>query len=171
LGFGAVEHDPAVSLELPPVARVVAWAAFVGVYGTSGLTKLTYQDSSWLDGSALYHILNDSPFRYTWYGDFFSKPSIALQLGTHLALLLELGAPFLIWFHRGRCLIVCMSLAMHVGASIILNLFEVSVYMILYHLILIDQRMLDDAQAWWWRLQRRARGATADVAAAPDRLP
>jgi hypothetical protein len=155
---------------LPPVARVIAWAAFAVVYGTSGLTKLTYNDSSWLDGSALYHVLNHSTFRYLWYGDFFSEPSVALQVGTHLSLMLEAGAPLFVWFYRGRCLVWVMSMTMHIIAIVLLNLLEVSVHMITFHILLVDERMIIDAQTWWRRLRRRARGARADVAAAPDRM-
>lgn len=155
---------------IAPIARVVAWGAFAAVYGTSGLTKLTYQDSSWLDGSALYHVLNHSVFRRMWYGDLFSEPNVALQVGTHLSLILEAGAPLLVWFYRGRCLVWVMSMTMHIIALVFLHLLEVSVHMITFHLFLVDERMIIDAQTWWRRLRRRAGGATADVGPAPDRM-
>jgi hypothetical protein len=144
------------SAGLPPITRAVAWGAFAAVYGTSGLTKLTYQDRSWIDGSALYHVLNDSVFRRLWYGDAFSEPSVMLQVGTHLSLFLEAGAPFLVWFYRGRCLVWVMSMTMHVIALVFLNLLEVSVHMITFHLLLVDQKMIIDAQTWWRRLQHRS---------------
>jgi hypothetical protein len=136
---------------LPPAARAVAWGAFAVVYGTSGLTKLTYNDASWVDGSALFHVMHESVFRRLWYGDAFAEPSLALRLGTHASLFLEAAAPLLVWFHRGRCLVWVMSVTMHAIALVFLNLFEVSVHLLVFHLLLVDQRMLDDVQqvrAW-----------------------
>lgn len=136
---------------MAPAARALAWAAFAVVYGTAGLTKLTYNDSSWVDGSALFHVMHESVFRRLWYGDAFAEPSLALRVGTHASLFLEAAAPLLVWFHRGRCLVWLMSMTMHAIALVFLNLFEVSVHMLLFHLLLVDQRMLDDVQqvqAW-----------------------
>jgi hypothetical protein len=133
-------------LGVPPVARAVAWGAFAVVYGTAGLTKLTYNDSSWVDGSALFHVMHESVFRRLWYGDAFAEPSLALRFGTHASLLLEVGAPLLVWFHRGRWLVWVMSVTMHAIALVFLNLFEVSVHMLVFHLLLVDQPMLDDVQ-------------------------
>jgi hypothetical protein len=141
------------SAGLPPVARAVAWGAFATVYGTSGLTKLTYNDSSWVDGSALFHVVNDSVFRRLWYGDAFSEPSLALRIGTHASLFLELAAPVLVWFHRGRWLVWVMSLTMHAIALVFLNLLEVSVHLLVFHVLLVDQRMLDDVQQLRARVQ------------------
>jgi hypothetical protein len=44
-----------------------------------------------------------------------------------------------------------MSVTMHAIALVFLNLFEVSVHLLVFHLLLVDQRMLDDVQqvrAW-----------------------
>ena len=136
---------------MAPALRALAWAAFAGVYGTAGLTKLTYHDSSWVDGSALFHVMRASVFRRLWYGDAFADPSFALRFGTHASLFLELAAPVLVWFHRGRCLVWVMSMTMHAIALVFLNLFEVSAHLLLFHLLLVDQRMLDEVQqarAW-----------------------
>ncbi len=142
---------------VPPVARALAWVAFAVVYGTSGLTKLTYNDGSWVDGSALFHVMHESVFRRLWYGDAFAEPSLALRIGTHASLFLEVAAPVLVWFHRGRCLVWFMSATMHAIALVFLNLFEVSVHMLVFHLLLIDQRMLDNAHELHARVKRLLR--------------
>lgn len=134
------------SAGIAPIARAVAWAAFAVVYATAGLTKLAYEDSSWVDGSALYHVLNESTFRRLWYGDFFAQPSWFLQCGTWASLLLELLALPLVLFHRGRCVVLLISFSMHAIASLFLNLAEVSVHLLVFHLLLIDQRMIAEFQ-------------------------
>jgi hypothetical protein len=148
---------------LPPLLRAVAWGAFAVVYGTSGYTKLTYNDSSWVDGSALQHVFNESSFRRLWYGDLFANDRFRffLVIGTHASLALEAGAPLLAWFHRGRCLLWVASMGMHALALLFLNLTEVSVHMIVFHLVLIDERMWSDARTAW----RRAASACTSIVA------
>ncbi len=133
---------------LPPIARALAWGAFAVVYSTSGFTKLTYHDASWTDGSALHYVFNASVFRRLWFGDLLSHPQLdaLLNIGTRASLALEAGAIFLVWFHRGRCVLWVASLCMHVLALLFLNLTEVSMQMLVFHLLLLDQRMIDDAR-------------------------
>jgi hypothetical protein len=140
---------------LAPMARVIAWAAFAVSYGSAGISKLVYDDSSWIDGSALGHVFNDSVFRRLWYGELFrDRFDVLLRLGTYASLVVEIGTPVLALFHRGRCIAWVTSMTMHLLALLFLNLTEVSVHMLVFHILLVDDRMIADGHHMLQRIAR-----------------
>jgi hypothetical protein len=132
-------RNPALAREWSYSGSVyaVAWIVMSVGYTYSGLAKLS--SPSWVDGTALLHVLDNPLARPTFIRDFLlSLPEIMLQLGAWAGLALEiLFAPLAI-FSRLRPLVWVSMLAMHLTLMILIDFPDLSQGMILLHAFTFD---------------------------------
>ncbi|HYE61099.1 MAG TPA: DCC1-like thiol-disulfide oxidoreductase family protein [Phycisphaerales bacterium] len=125
--------DPAGSWRFPPAIFAGAWVLMALGYSYSGYTKLI--SPSWVDGSALHHVLENPLARPTWLREFLlSLPAELLQWATWGGLGLELAFAPLAIIRRIRPFIWLAMLMMHVSLMVLIDFADLSFGMVLLHL-------------------------------------
>jgi hypothetical protein len=127
--------------EFSGAVYAVAWIVMSIGYTYSGLAKLT--SPSWVDGSALVHILDNPLARPTFIREFaLSLPDIVLRLGAWSGLALEILFAPLALSSRLRPLLWISMLGMHVTLMILIDFPDLSQGMILLHVFTLDPAWL-----------------------------
>jgi predicted DCC family thiol-disulfide oxidoreductase YuxK len=110
-------------------------------YSYSGVTKLA--SPSWLDGSALRHVLENPLARPTALREWFlALPAPLLEIATWGALALELGFAPLALVRRLRPLVWGAMLAMHFGLMMLVDFVDLSMGMVMLHFLTFDPAWL-----------------------------
>jgi len=122
-------------------------------YSYSGVTKLL--SPSWLDGSALRHVLENPLARPGALRDaLLAAPPAVLQAMTHGVLALEVAfAPLCLW-RRTRPLAWAALVAMHLGILLLVDFADLTLGILLVHAFTFDP-------AWLSALARAVGGAVA----------
>lgn len=117
-----------------------AWALLALGYAFSGWTKL--QSPSWIDGSALEHVLNNPLARPGFARDAMLQFPAVLRFLTWMTLALELL--FLpVSFHRaGRLLAWVAMCLLHTGILFLVDFADLSAGMLMVHLFTFDPAWL-----------------------------
>lgn len=125
--------DPGGEWFMPQSVWAVVWVLMALGYSYSGYTKLV--SPSWLDGSALRHVLENPLARPTPLRDLLlALPSPLLRLMTWAALALELCFAPLALFRRLRPWLWIAALLMHLGLMALVDFADLSVGMVMLHL-------------------------------------
>ena len=133
-----------------------AWALLAAGYAFSGWTKL--QSPSWLDGSALEHVLNNPLARPGVVRNSLLQFPSMLQLLTWATLALELL--FLpLCFHRiGRLVAWAAMCSLHIGILLLVDFADLTIGMLMVHLFTFDRTWVP------WRPTPQPRPALANFA-------
>lgn len=136
-GWGIEKEDE--SWTMPPILYWGAWI-IVGVsYSISGIDKA--MAPSWIDGSAITHLLNNPLARDYFIRDLLlSTPELFRQILTWSALVLEIGFALLVIFSKTRIIAWFMIMAMHLGILIIVDFPDLTLGVIMIHLFTFDAR-------------------------------
>lgn len=138
LRVGARQAD--ADFYVPAAVFWTAWCLMAAGYTFSGIAKL--QSPSWIDGSALSHILQSPLARNTPLTQFVLAHPLVLQLTTWAVMRLEVVfVPLAIW-HRTRALAWAGMVAMHVAIIALVDFADLSAGMLVLHLFTMDGR-------WW----------------------
>ena len=130
-------EDPGGNWHMPQLAFVVAWVLMAVGYSYSGYTKLV--SPSWLDGSALAHILQNPLARPTVLRSLLlAVPPVILRVLTWTALLLELSFAPLALFRKARPWIWTAMVGMHIGLLSVVSFADLTIGMFLLHLFTFD---------------------------------
>jgi len=134
-GWGVEKHD--TSWVMPPILYWGAWI-IVGVsYTISGVDKA--MAPSWIDGSAITHLLNNPLARDYFIRDFLLfVPELIRQMITWSALVLEIGFALLVIFSKTRVYAWFMIMAMHLGILLIVDFVDLTLGVIMIHLFTFD---------------------------------
>lgn len=149
--------DGGAAWRKPAAVHAAAWIVMAVGYGYSGYTKLA--SPSWLDGSAVSHVLANPLARPTALrGWLLGLPDIWLQLATWSALGLELGFVLLALSARARPFAWLAMLSLHVGLIVLIDFADLTMGMLILHAFTFDP-------AWLPRLgtSGRTRRWTVDV--------
>ncbi len=115
------------------------WIAMAVGYTYSGVTKLAAP--SWVDGTALQHVLANPLARPGGLGDVLRAcPGWALQLATWATLGLEIVFAPLALSRRLRPWVWTAMVGMHVGLMLVVDFADLSAGMLLLHLATLDPR-------------------------------
>ena len=133
--------DPGGGWQLPRGLFTAAWIVLAVGYTYSGLTKLG--SPSWIDGSALRHVLENPLARPTLLRDaLLALPDGVLALASWGTLALEVGFAPLACVRRLRPLLWTALLGMHLGIIVCIDFADLSLGMVMMHLFTFDARWL-----------------------------
>lgn len=125
----------------PASARIVAWILLMVGYSYSGWVKLG--SPSWLDGSALRHVLENPLARPTALRELLlALPPWILEVATWGSLGLELVAAPLALFRRTRPWIWLALVGMQLGILSMIAFADLTLGMVLVHLFVFDPSWL-----------------------------
>jgi hypothetical protein len=144
---------PAVSGAVPRDLWGVAWAVTAVAYSWSGITKLA--SPTWLAGDALALILDGPLARPApWVPLLLQLPLLTKVMAWGTLALETLFAPLALW-RRGRALAWAGVVGLHLGIVATIQFAELSLGMLLIHLLTFDPAWLDPGM---WRRDATARG-------------
>ncbi|MCH9021841.1 MAG: DUF393 domain-containing protein [Planctomycetes bacterium] len=130
-------RDPGGNWFMPKWIFSAAWIVMALGYSYSGWTKLI--SPSWVDGTAIYHVLSNSLARPTFMREFLlSLPMEILQVMTWSGLVMELAFAPLVLVRRLRGFVWLAMLSMHVGLMVLIDFADLSLGMIMLHLFTFD---------------------------------
>ncbi|MBT8343570.1 MAG: DUF393 domain-containing protein [Sulfurovum sp.] len=122
---------------MPPILFWGAWVIAGISYTISGLDKA--MAPSWIDGSAITHLLYNPLARDYFVRDFLlSTPEIFRQTLTWSALVLEIGFGLLVIFSKTRLYAWFMIMTMHLGILLIVDFPDLTLGVIMIHLFTFD---------------------------------
>jgi predicted DCC family thiol-disulfide oxidoreductase YuxK len=133
--------DPGGGWRMPPDIFAVAWVLMALGYSYSGYTKLV--SPSWLDGTALAHVLQNPLARPTPLREWMlTLPAGLLRVATWGALALELGFAPLALFARLRPWLWGAMLFMHLSLIGFIDFADLSLGMVMLHLFTFNPAWL-----------------------------
>jgi hypothetical protein len=143
---------PAPGWRFPASVYWTAWTVLAAGYTYSGLVKLG--SPSWLDGTALAHVLRNPLARPNALREaLLAVPAPALALLTWGSLAAEIAAlPLSLW-RVGRAVAWGSLVALQLGILSVVSFADLTAGMLLAHLFVLDPE--------WWPLLRRGRAAQA----------
>lgn len=133
--------DPDGGWRFPPLVFAGAWILMAVGYSYSGVTKLV--SPSWLDGSALRHVLENPLARPTVVREWLlATPAPLLAVATWGALALEIGFAPAALVPRLRPVVWGLMLALHLTLMALVDFVDLTLGMVLLHLFTFDPRWL-----------------------------
>lgn len=125
--------------EFPIIVYWAAWILLATGYSFSGWMKL--HSPSWIDGTALLHVLNNPLARSGVVRDFLlNVPELGLRLMTWTVLAGELlFLPLILWSYTRR-IAWCALTVMNVGILFAVNFTDLTLGMLMIHLFTLDPR-------------------------------
>lgn len=131
----------------PVMAYWTAWILMAAGYSFSGWMKL--QSPSWIDGSAVFHVLNNPLARCGVARDLLlAMPAPLLRLMTWGALWAELlFLPLSLW-PRTRMLSWCGLTAMNIAILFVVNFADLTIGMLMIHLFTYDPAWFPARWRW-----------------------
>jgi len=142
--FGKIKSD----WTMPKEIYWGAWIVLAVGYFCAGVNKLRFHDTSWWDGSALYYVLTTDNTRLGWYGHVLDQiQPIYFRPLTWGTLVLQIGSPILASMRFTRFAWWVGMTAMHVFILMFINLPEVTVGMLFFHVFLWNREWLRKPQA------------------------
>ncbi len=123
--------------EFPRVLWIGAWIIMSLSYTLSGIDKL--QSPSWLNGSAILHLVNNPLARNWWLREVVAElPVWIIKLMTYSILTIEvLFTPFAL-LHISRKWIWLAAVLMHVGILLLVDFADLTAGMLMIHIITFD---------------------------------
>jgi len=147
LAKASVRREP---FTMPAAVLACAWILLAAGYTFSGICKLS--SPSWIDGTALAHVLNNPLARTGWVRDvLLALPDVVLHWATWISLAAEvLFLPLALW-SKTRPFAWFALVMLHVGIMSVVSFADLSVGMLMVHVFTYDTRWLVDLRA---RLRR-----------------
>jgi hypothetical protein len=155
LGEGRALKANDSSWKFPTMIYWTTWILLAAGYSFSGWMKL--RSPSWIDGTALYHVLNNPLARPGFLRHLLlGSPTICIRFLTWSSLAAEVMFLPLSFTRRTRMLAWCTLVAMNVGILFVINFADLTIGMLMIHGFTLDRR--------WFMIHRRG-GESQD---APD---
>jgi len=129
--------EDTASWKMPADIFVAAWILMAIAYSYSGYSKLI--SPSWVDGTALYHVLSNPLARDTVLRtSLLALPAWSLKAATWGALSLELAFAPLALFPRLRPFLWLAMVGLHLGLLALVNFSDLTVGMLIVHFFAFD---------------------------------
>lgn len=127
--------------KFPPILFHVAWLLLAVGYTFSGVVKCF--SPSWLDGTAMLHVVNNPLARPGIFRDaFLALPLWAIKLSTWGSLALEVSFVLLCLHRKTRLWAWLITSGMHLGILLLIDFADLSFGMLMFHLFVFDPRWL-----------------------------
>lgn len=98
------------------------------VYFFAGLHKL--QGEVWLNGTALYYILNSADFSAYTINEYITKSSVMVTFLTWFTILFQLMFPVLVWFSKTKKMMLILGILLHLGIFLFMRIDNFSYVML-----------------------------------------
>ena len=132
---------PRKSTYLPSMILITAWVLLALGYSFSGILKLS--SPSWIDGTAMHHLMTNPLARPGMVRDLMLwLPTDFLKIMTWSTLLLEILFVPLALFRRTRPYIWLALLLMHLGIMLTVDFADLSLGMVMIHLFTFQRNWL-----------------------------
>ena len=129
--------DPGGGWRFPGSIHAAAWIVMAIGYSYSGLTKLV--SPSWIDGSALFHVLSNPLARPTFLREtLVALPDSLIALATWGALGLEIAFAPLALVRKLRPWLWLAMLGMHLSLMTLIDFADLSAGMVMLHFFTFD---------------------------------
>lgn len=123
--------------EFPRILWIGAWIIMSLSYTLSGIDKL--QSPSWLNGSAIAHLVNNPLARDWWLRDWVTEfPIWIIKIMTYSILTIEVLFAPLALFRITRKWIWLAAVVMHIGILLLVDFADLTVGMLMIHIITFD---------------------------------
>jgi hypothetical protein len=123
--------------QFPVVVYWTAWVLMAAGYSFSGWIKLS--SPSWVDGTAVYHVLNNPLARPGWVRDLLlALPVSALQSLTWASLGAELLFLPLSITRQTRMIAWCTLVAINIGILFVITFADLTIGMLMIHVFTFD---------------------------------
>lgn len=155
IGEGFSVYPKLKKWEMPVEIYWGAWFLLMVGYSVSGIHKL--RCSSWLDGSALHHVLSSLLAHDNYLVAFLLDHQTILKFATYGSLFLESTALFLGMFYNLRKWYWLALTMMHIGILFLINFSDLTFGMLAIHLFVFDNRWLGKfpfCTNWYYRVAR-----------------
>ena len=135
--------DPGGGWRFPPLIFLAAWIVLALSYSYSGYSKLL--SPSWVSGDAVGYVLENPLARDYFLRDFFLwLPPILVQIITWFIVYVELLFAPGVLFRRARPWLWSAMLFVQFGFAFLLNFADLTIAMLLFHLITFDPGWIRD---------------------------
>ena len=142
-GESLLERPANRAWKFPEMVYWTAWILMAAGYSFSGSMKLC--SPSWIDGSALFHILNNPLARCGPIRDFLlGWPAPCLRLLTWLTLAAEISCLPLSFSSRARMIAWCSLVLINLGILFAINFTDLTIGMLMVHLFTYDPSWFRD---------------------------
>lgn len=132
--------------KMPFMISIAAWVLLAAGYTFSGYMKLSCP--SWIDGSALSHVLENPLARPNFLRDILlSLPEQIMQLLTWSTLALEIAFIPLVLFRKVRPWAWLAMVSMHLSIMLVIDFADLSLGMLMIHLFTYNPRWLPARQS------------------------
>ena len=127
--------------QFPPILYYGAWFLLAFGYSVSGFHKL--ESPSWVNGTALFHLLNNPLARDSFFRELLLQlPRVFLSLLTWGTLCLEILFFPLSLFRKTRFWVWTLGVALHLGILMVVDFADLTFGMLLIHLWTFDRRWI-----------------------------
>jgi predicted DCC family thiol-disulfide oxidoreductase YuxK len=137
VGVSGATKTQTAPWKMPSDIYAAAWILMALAYTYSGFSKLV--SPSWVDGTALVHVLANPLARDTILRTFLlALPAWLLKAATWGALLLELSFAPLALFRRLRPILWLCMVGLHLGLLVLVNFTDLTAGMLILHFFTFD---------------------------------
>lgn len=103
------------------------------LYFFAGFYKL--YDNNWLNGDALYYIIQIDAFSRPWATHYLEGNIILLKLFTYGTLIYQLSFPFAIWWKKIKTPFLIVGIIFHLSIAFIAGVFSFGIIMIISYIL------------------------------------
>ncbi|QQU02385.1 HTTM domain-containing protein [Myroides odoratus] len=114
------------------------------VYFFAGLHKL--QGEVWLDGTALYYILNTSDFSAYAVNDYITQFPMLVYALTWSTIVFQLLFPIFVWFNSTRKIVLLIGILLHLGILLFMRIDNFSFIMLACYAVFFTDQEYDALQ-------------------------
>lgn len=114
------------------------------VYFFAGLHKL--QGEVWLDGTALYYILNTSDFSAYAVNDYITQFPMLVYALTWSTIVFQLLFPIFVWFNSTRKIVLLIGILLHLGILVFMRIDNFSFIMLACYAVFFTDQEYDALQ-------------------------
>ncbi len=105
------------------------------IYFFASFHKL--QGDLWLDGTALYYILNSDDFSASSLNAIITSSLIVVKFFTWFTILFQFSFPFLVWFKKTKYVMLLLGISFHIGIFILMRIDNFSFIMLACYTIFL----------------------------------
>lgn len=124
---------------LQPILKESAWFTLGIGYTTSGLYKLT--DPHWLDGSAIFYILQSVIGRNSGLVNVICNHALIPSFMTYFTVMMEILSLPLIFSKKGRVILLIGMTTIHLGIASLTLMTSLSLSILVFHFFLIIEKL------------------------------